>query len=56
MYGLLGSDNIWPTYNYLQIWNLRMTKDLNTENTGAWKHFKFEDQGKFNLICLLENM
>ncbi len=22
----------------------------------AWKLFEFEDQGKFNLICLLENM
>ncbi len=23
---------------------------------GAWKRFEFEDQGKFNLIFLLENM
>ncbi len=23
MYGLLGSDNIWPRYNYLKIWNLK---------------------------------
>ncbi len=23
---------------------------------GAWNVFEFEDQGKFNLICLLENM
>ncbi len=22
----------------------------------VWKLFEFEDQGKFNLICLLENM
>ncbi len=26
MYGLLGSDNIWPRYNYLKIWNLRVQK------------------------------
>ncbi len=31
MYGLLGSDNIWPRYNYLNIWNLRVQKNLNTE-------------------------
>ncbi len=24
MYGLLGSDNIWPRYNYLKICNLRV--------------------------------
>ncbi len=26
MYGLLGSGNIWPRYNYLNIWNLRVQK------------------------------
>ncbi len=26
MYGLLGSDNICPRYNYLNIWNLRVQK------------------------------
>ncbi len=31
MYGLLGSDNIWPRYNYLKIWNLRVQKNLNIE-------------------------
>ncbi len=31
MYGLLGSDNIWPRYNYLNIWNLRVQKNLNIE-------------------------
>ncbi len=31
MYGLLGSDNIWPRYNYLKIWNLRCKKNLNIE-------------------------
>ncbi len=31
MYGLLGSDNIWPRYDYLNIWNLRVQKNLNTE-------------------------
>ncbi len=31
MYGLLGSDNIWPRYNYLKIWNLRVQTNLNTE-------------------------
>ncbi len=31
MYGLLGSDNIWPRYNYLKIWNLRVQRNLNIE-------------------------
>ncbi len=31
MYGLLGSDNIWPRYNYLKIWNLRVQKNQNIE-------------------------
>ncbi len=31
MYGLLGKDNIWPRYNYLNIWNLRVQKNLNIE-------------------------
>ncbi len=31
MYGLLGSDSIWPRYNYLKIWNLRMQKNKNIE-------------------------
>ncbi len=31
MYGLLGYDNIWPRYNYLKIWNLRVQKNLNIE-------------------------
>ncbi len=26
MCGLLGLDNIWPRYNYLKIWNLRVPK------------------------------
>ncbi len=31
MYGLLGYDNIWPRYNYLKIWNLRVPKNQNIE-------------------------
>ncbi len=31
MYGLLGSDNIWPRYNYFNIWNLRVQKNLNID-------------------------
>ncbi len=31
MYGLLGSDNIWPRHNYLKIWNLRLQINLNIE-------------------------
>ncbi len=31
MYGLLGKDNIWPRYNYLKIWNLRVQKNQNIE-------------------------
>ncbi len=26
MYALLGLDNIWPRYNYLKIWNLKVQK------------------------------
>ncbi len=33
MYGLLGSDNIWQRNNNLNIWNLRVQKNLNTEKT-----------------------
>ncbi len=29
--GLLGSDNIWPRYNFFKIWNLRMQKNQNIE-------------------------
>ncbi len=31
MYGLLGLVNIWPRYNYLNIWNLRVQKNLHIE-------------------------
>ncbi len=31
MYGLLWLDNIWPRFNYLEIWNLRVQKNLNIE-------------------------
>ncbi len=31
MNGLLGFDSIWPRYNYLKIWNLRVQKNLNIE-------------------------
>ncbi len=32
MVGLLGSDNIWPRYNNLNIWNLSVKKkNLNIE-------------------------
>ncbi len=27
MYGLLGSDDIRPRYNYVKIWNLRVQKN-----------------------------
>ncbi len=42
MYGLLGSDNISPRYNYLKIKNLRVQKKQNTEKID----FKI-DQMKF---------
>ncbi len=29
MYGLFEYDNIWPRYNYLKIWNLRVQKKKN---------------------------
>ncbi len=31
MYGLLGSGDIWLRYNYLNICNLRVQKNLNIE-------------------------
>ncbi len=31
MYGLLGSDNIWLRYNYMNILNMRVQKNLNIE-------------------------
>ncbi len=31
MYGLLWQDNIWLRCNYLNIWNLRVQKNLNIE-------------------------
>ncbi len=31
MCGLLGSGNIWPRYNYLKIWILRVQKNVNIE-------------------------
>ncbi len=31
MNGLLWLDNIWPRYNYLKIWNLRVQKNQNIE-------------------------
>ncbi len=31
MYGLLRSDKIWPRYNYLKIWNLRVQFFFNIE-------------------------
>ncbi len=37
MYGLLGSDNIWPRYNYLKIWNLRVQKTNKKQNKIAFK-------------------
>ncbi len=42
MYGLLGSDNISPRYNYLKIKNLRVQKNQNTE-----KIYFIIDQMKF---------
>ncbi len=31
MHDLLGLDNIWQLYNYLNIWNLRVQTNLNIE-------------------------
>ncbi len=41
MYGLLWYDNIWLRYNYLNIWNLRMQKNLNIEKI-AFKFVKMK--------------
>ncbi len=44
MYGLLGSDNIWPRYNYLKIWNLMVQKNYNIE--------KIENRLKFEIALI----
>ncbi len=41
MYGLLGSDNIWPRCNYLKIWNLRVQKNRNKKNAFKVVQMKF---------------
>ncbi len=42
MYGLLGLDNIWLRYNYLNIWSLRVQKNLNIEKIAIKVvHMKF---------------
>jgi len=41
MHGLLGLDNIWPIYDYLKIWNLRVKRNLNTEKI-AFKVFQIK--------------
>ncbi len=33
-----------------------LQKEKHALRAGAWKLLEFEDEGKFNLICLLENM
>ncbi len=33
-----------------------LQKDKLCIKSRVWKLFEFEDQGEFNLICLLENM
>ncbi len=65
MYGLLGSDTIWPRYNYLKIWNLRVQKNLNIEKI-AFKvvQMKFlamhitNQNGRFDIFTVrnLQNM
>ncbi len=37
MCGLLGSDDIWPRYNYLKIWNLRWKKKSKYMEKNAFK-------------------
>ncbi len=42
MYGLLGKDHIWPRYNYLKIWNLRVQKNRKIEKIALKVvHMKF---------------
>ncbi len=41
MHGLLGSDNIWPRYNYLKIWNLRVQKKSNNGEKSPLKLSKW---------------
>ncbi len=37
MSGLLGSDNIWLRYSYLNIWNMRVLNNLNIKNFKLFK-------------------
>ncbi len=37
MCGLLWQDNIWPRYNYLKIWNLRVKKKVKILRKIAFK-------------------
>ncbi len=37
MYGVSGSDNIWPRYNDLNIWNLRVQK-----KSKYWENWKLK--------------
>ncbi len=41
MYGLLGSNNIWPRYNYLKIWNLRVQKNCLQKTAFKFVQMKF---------------
>ncbi len=41
MYGLLGSNNIWPRYNYLKIWNLRVQKNSLQKTAFKFVQMKF---------------
>lgn len=37
MYGLLGLDNDWSRFNYINIWNLRVQKNLDVEKKTPFK-------------------
>ncbi len=50
MYWLLWLENIWPRYNYLKIWNLRVQKNLNIEKI-TYKSF----QTKFLAMHITNN-
>ncbi len=46
MYSLLGSDNIWPRNNYLNIWNMKYPNDF-------WHKRKIDNFDPYNVFLAI---